>query len=193
MNIIVGLVSILIPVIGGMAVRTYNTRTKCGGKFLYEWIETIGSAIGALFLIAALYTGIVDNPDIMVASNYPKEWTIAAFFQPIGCVFGFFCAKALKLKPKEQRTVALETGVQNFSLIIALVGLLFKGCQRRQVLTFVLIGSLWYVLSSIWIVLFFRFVVAPRDAVEDTGEKSAEMADAGGQEEADPKAVELVE
>ena len=67
-NIIISLfVSIIIPIALGMLIRRFNDSTqpkvggacnliygvKCGGRFLYKWVETVGSVLGVVFLRTA--------------------------------------------------------------------------------------------------------------------------------------------
>ena len=56
----------------------------------------------------------------------------------------------------EQVAIALETGVQNFALVLALISLSFSGCARTEALGFVLIGMFFYVVNSFWLSAAFR-------------------------------------
>ena len=104
-------------------------------------------------------------------------------------MFGFVLAKLCRLEPADARAVSLETGVQarppagrrhhppptaftaltpapplqNFALVLAIVKFAFPGCQGDEMLLPVYILSLWYIISSAWIVAVLRWVVAPRD------------------------------
>lgn len=151
---------------------------------LHEVIEKVGGAFGALFLVAALVTGIRDNADLMDVKKYKNQWILSAIFEPMGCLFGFCVAKLWKLPPKDCRAVCLETGVQSQALIMALVALSWDGCERTEVLTFVLISTVWYVISSTWLVCFLRYVVAPWDGDGDEegkgdGAESGKMVESG--------------
>lgn len=44
LNIIVSLLLIIFPTLGGLAIRYYNRETKICGKFIYEWVE-IGTTV----------------------------------------------------------------------------------------------------------------------------------------------------
>ena len=93
-------------------------------------MQLVGSTLGGLFLLAAVVTGISDNPDLMKPSVYPGEWVLAAFFQPVGCLFGLCAATLAGLDGRDRITVALETGVQNYTLVIAICSLTYSGCTR---------------------------------------------------------------
>ncbi|GMI10925.1 hypothetical protein TrVE_jg5870 [Triparma verrucosa] len=182
-NIVITLLSIIAPVCVGIAIRRKDM-TCCGGRKLHEVIEKVGGAFGALFLVAALVTGIRDNADLMDVKKYKNQWILSAIFEPMGCLFGFCVAKLWKLPPKDCRAVCLETGVQSQALIMALVALSWDGCERTEVLTFVLISTVWYVISSTWLVCFLRYVVAPWDGDGDeegkgNGAESGKMVESG--------------
>jgi predicted Na+-dependent transporter len=89
--------------------------------FVWKWVEKGGSAVGAVFLLLVLVYGVITNYGL--SESVFSVWLVAALMQPIGCAFGYFVAKLLKLEPKQRRTISLETGVQNSSLIIAVVAI----------------------------------------------------------------------
>ena len=163
--------TILLPVTLGILIRKYNTEYKCGGKFIYKWVEIVGSVFGGLFLLAAVVVGIRDNPDLMKPSAFPNEWFLGALFEPVGCGFGYAAATLAGLDARDRTAVALETGVQNYTLVISIAVLTYTGCTRVEALTFVLIASLWYIFSSTWVVLLLRHLAIKAGAV--TGEPPA--------------------
>ena len=56
------------------------------------------------------------------------------------------------LEMADRRAVALETGVQSYPLVLALVGLTWTGCTKIQIRAFVVIGTFWYLISTAWMV-----------------------------------------
>lgn len=93
-------------------------------------------------------------------------WAFAFSMEPLGALFGYHCAASLGLPRRQQRTIALECGVQNSSFTIAMILLSFgTGEDAEDALIFPLIYSLSFVVNSIWLVALFRFVVAPADAL----------------------------
>lgn len=156
-DIFITLLSIVLPVTLGMLLR--RSACSCGpaGRFhapLYVWIQKAGNVVGLIFLVGAFVAGCVTYPELLNAGKYAGEWGLAAIFQPLGCAIGFAMAKATKLDEPDLRAVALETGVQNYPLILALVSLSFKvgSCEWEEISRFVLISTFWYVPSSLWIV-----------------------------------------
>jgi len=155
-NIFVTVLTIVVPV--GLGVLLRRRDIKCGRFPLHVWVEKAGNVVGALFLVAAVAVGVIDNPELFNPSKYRGEWALAALFEPLGCFFGFVMATAARLEARDKRAVTLETGVQNYPLIIALIALSYEAgsCEREEVSRFVLISTFWYVLSSAWIVSLMR-------------------------------------
>ena len=83
------------------------------------------------------------DPELLVPSDYPKLWGIAAFFQPLGGLFGYTMATLCRLEMIDRRAVTLETGVQSYPMVLALVGLTWTGCTKIQVRAFVIICTFW--------------------------------------------------
>ena len=124
---IVAVLTIFLPALLGMYIRKINTVWKRRGWFFHQWICAFGSAFGVLFLIAAVVVGIKQNPDIMKPNVFPGEWWLAFLFEPVGVGFGWLMATLAKLDARDRVAVALETGVQNYTLVIAIVALTYKG------------------------------------------------------------------
>ena len=90
-------------------------------------------------------------------AHFARAAHLAALFEPVGCAFGYTVASLAKLELRDRIAVALETGVQNYTLVIGIVALTYRGCTRVEALTFVLIASLWYIFSSTWIVVLLQW------------------------------------
>ena len=55
-------------------------------------------------------------------------------------------------------TLTPDPPLQNFALVLAIVKFAFPGCQGDEMLLPVYILSLWYIISSAWIVAVLRWV-----------------------------------
>jgi len=161
-SIFLTLLTIAVPVFIGMLIRRSNTRRKIGKLFVHEWIERAGSALGAIMLVAALFLAIRAEPDLMDPSEYPREWIIAALFQPFGCTFGYAIARLCGLDRSDARAICLETGVQSGPMILAVTALSFNGCTRRRIEAPVYILAVWYVISSAWVIIFIRYFLSDK-------------------------------
>jgi hypothetical protein len=64
---------------------------------------------------------------------------------------------------KDQRTISLETGVQSFTLTIAVINLTFSGDVLKKALMFPLAYGILYFSNSGALVAFYRFYLAPMD------------------------------
>lgn len=174
-NIVVSLLLIIIPTIFGLTVRYYNTEYKVYGKFIWQWIELFTTVFGIVFLFLALIFSIIIYNDIFAASPW-SVWVMAVILQPAGCGFGYFVAKFMGMTHKEQRTISLETGVQSFTLTIAVINLTFTGDVLKKALMFPLAYGLLYFGNSAGVVAFYRFYLAPMDGPEE-GKEGEEQLD----------------
>jgi sodium/bile acid cotransporter 2 len=77
---------------------------------------------------------------------------------------GFIFARVLRQDPNRSRTIGLETGIQNGPLAALIVTLTFTGETQQQVLLVPLLYSLFIVISSTLITLWFRRL-ADREAL----------------------------
>ncbi|MFM7533321.1 MAG: transporter, partial [Rubrivivax sp.] len=74
----------------------------------------------------------------------------------VGMVLGFVLARLLRQDANRSRTIALETGIQNGPLAVLIVTLTFSGELQQQVLLIPVLYSLFIVLSSTAVTLWFR-------------------------------------
>lgn len=174
-NMIAALLLIIVPTALGLAIRDRNTEYKIGDKFLWQWIESLTSFFGILFLIAALVSSLVIYGED-IKKIKATVWVIALIMQPLGCLFGFHVSRALGMKCKDNRTISLETGVQNFTLTMAVINLTFKGQLQKDVLMFSLAYGLLYFANSTLLVSFFRWYLAPLDNDDDDDDDKQEIA-----------------
>jgi predicted Na+-dependent transporter len=115
------LLLVTLPVAGGMLLRSKNNVRKvtlpavCGatddgkGKqlFYHEIAEKSSSALGGVFLLAAVIYGLASRSDALPTTVQP--WIAAILMEPIGCLMGLLFSKLLHLKAPERKAVALET------------------------------------------------------------------------------------
>jgi predicted Na+-dependent transporter len=177
-HLLIALVINLVPAALGLWLRNRVT-WKLRGRFLYEWVEKAASGLGAAFLAVALAYGIAAYHKTMLALP-AGVWLAAAAMEPLGAAFGYAAARGARLAPFHARAIALETGVQNATLTLAMVALSFKGEERDRVLIFPLLYSLWYVINSAWLVVLFRHSAARDDGAsirEHSARRPAELAD----------------
>lgn len=158
-QIVAALVLCVGPAAFGAYIRDTNKEYKACGKYVWEIMKAFGSAVGALFLVAALVVGVVSNQE-MFTKAHPRIWFACLVMEPLGALLGLLISGAAGFPLKDRCTIALETGVQNSSLAIAIVTLSFdEGAERDVVLHAPLIYSFFYVIHSTWLVLLFRWFI----------------------------------
>ncbi len=147
-SIVLALFLIAIPVSIGIAIRRYNTKMKFKGILISSWIEKIGSAIGAIFLVIVLVFGILDNQHLFSARW--QLWLGAALLQPAGCLFGYLMMLACRFHIRDARTVFIGFGVSSPTVVISIITLSFADeVARREVLSYPLLFSVFYVIYSL--------------------------------------------
>ena len=147
-NLIVTLVLLLVPVAVGMAIRKWNANVGAV-------VEMAGSVLGVLFILLLLVTWVPMNWRFLMETGW------GTYFGAVGLgVFGFALGYGfsilLKLHPRNARTVALETGIQNGPLAIAIVAFTFTGPTQQAVMAVPALYSLFIVLTSAAITMYFR-------------------------------------
>jgi bile acid:Na+ symporter, BASS family len=150
-NIVVTLILLLVPVAIGMAIRKWNAN-------IGALVELVGSALGAAFIVLLLVTWVPRNWQFLL--NTPVAVFIGAIgLGLLGFFFGYVFSMALKLHPRNARTIALETGIQNGPLAIAIVAFTFVGTlapMQQEVMAVPALYSLFIVISSTVLTYFFR-------------------------------------
>jgi BASS family bile acid:Na+ symporter len=150
-NIIVTLILLLVPVAIGMLVRRWNANVGA-------LVELVGSALGAIFILLLLVTWVPRNWQFLLGT--PAAVFIGTIgLGVLGFLFGYLFASALKLHPRNARTIALETGIQNGPLAIAIVAFTFVGPNapiQQEVMAVPALYSLFIVITSTMLTFWFR-------------------------------------
>jgi BASS family bile acid:Na+ symporter len=156
-NIFMVLCFVLVSCGLGVLLRARNTTLKVCGRFLWQWTEICGGALGAAVLAFVAWIAFRDNPNTMNPREYPAEWMCSAMLQWLGAGVGWAIASRTGMKRYDRIAVSIETGVQNYSIVLAVVLASFEGCDRRDMLRIPLIAALWYVINATLLVTWFRF------------------------------------
>jgi bile acid transporter len=144
--VIVGLV---IPVGLGMLVRRLSANA---GAVL----ELIGGIFGILFIPFLIAIWVPRNWQLLLTTEWPT-YAVAIGLGVVGITAAYFIAKAIRLHPMNARTVALETGIQNGPLAIAvIVAVYIDNPGLDSILLVPALYSLFIVLISTVVTLIFR-------------------------------------
>ena len=91
-----------------------------------------------------------------------KMYLSSVFMAPCGYLAGYGLASLFGLPPRQRRTIALETGIQNSTLTIAIIMLTYPRGDaaanqlQEDVLAFAIMYSLFLVLSGCVVTFVFR-------------------------------------
>ncbi|MBG7630323.1 MAG: bile acid:sodium symporter family protein [Bacteroidetes bacterium] len=138
---LVKLVSLIlgVPLIIGMLVKSY--KPKIADK-LAKILKPISLIIFMLFIVIAFY----DN--ISIFMNYIHYVLILVIaHNVIALLLGFYFAKAMKLSYKNQKTLSIETGIQNSGLGLLLIFSFFNGLGGMAL--FVAFWAIWDIFSGL--------------------------------------------
>ena len=138
---LVKLVSLIlgIPLVLGMWVRKYKSILA---DKLSKILKPVSLIIFILFIIIAFY----DNFDIFI--NYVHYVLILVIAHNIlALATGFYFAKAMRLSYQNQKTLSIETGIQNSGLGLLLIFSFFNGLGGMMLL--VAFWAIWDIFSGI--------------------------------------------
>jgi BASS family bile acid:Na+ symporter len=144
--VIVGLV---IPVGLGMLVRRLSANA---GAVL----ELIGGVFGLLFIPFLIAIWVPRNWQLLLTTEWPT-YAVAIGLGVVGITVAYIIATAIRLHPMNARTIALETGIQNGPLAIAvIVAVYIDSPGLDSILLIPALYSLFIVLISTVVTLIFR-------------------------------------
>ncbi|MEM6741987.1 MAG: bile acid:sodium symporter family protein [Pseudomonadota bacterium] len=147
-NIIATLILLLVPVGIGMILRRVSANVGAVTEFF-------GSALALFFILFLVVSWIPRNFQFLLetsSATYIASIGLGVFGITIGYVF----ARALRLHPRNARTVALETGIQNGPLAVAIIAFTFAGTEAQSYMAVPVLYSLFIVIVSTLVTLVFR-------------------------------------
>ena len=147
-NVAQVLVVLLVPTIIGMVLRKLN-------PYVGATIELFGALLGVVVILFLIVTWVPRNHQLLATTPWPVYFS-AIGLGLFGMALGFLFARVLRQDTNRSRTIALETGIQNGPLAALIVTLTFTGEMQQQVLLVPLLYSLFIVLTSTAITLWFR-------------------------------------
>jgi BASS family bile acid:Na+ symporter len=147
-NIIVTLVILLVPVAIGMVLRKVSANVGAVTEFF-------GSVLAIIFIAFIAISWVPRNWQFLLATE-ATTFLAAIMLGVVGILIGYAFAKALRLHPRNARTVALETGIQNAPLAIAIIVLSFPQDEQQSIIAVGALYSLFIVITSTLFTLVFR-------------------------------------
>ncbi len=147
-NIIATLVLLLVPVGIGMILRKLNANIGAVTEFM-------GSLLAVFFIVFLIVSWIPRNWEFLLGTTWGTYFgaiTLGLF----GFALGYGFSALLRLHPRNARTVALETGIQNGPLAIAIIAFTWSGAEAQPVMAVPVLYSLFIVITSTMITMWFR-------------------------------------
>ena len=138
----------LVPVGIGMAIRAKNERWGRN-------TEETGSFVGILVILFLLVTWVSRNYALLGGTSW-RIYVGAVGMGITGFAVGYWFSRVLRLDPRKCRTVALEGGIQNGPLALAIITLSFAEPARSEVMWLPVFYIVFIVLTSTLTTLYFR-------------------------------------
>lgn len=147
-NVAQVLVVLLVPTVLGMFLRKMNANAGAT-------IEMIGSLLGVVVILFLIGSWVPRNYQMLLDTPFPV-YVAAIGIGLTGMLLGYWLARALRQDANRSRTISLETGIQNGPLAALIVTLSFTGTQQQEVLFIPILYSLFIVITSSVITLWYR-------------------------------------
>ncbi|MEM9855343.1 MAG: bile acid:sodium symporter [Pseudomonadota bacterium] len=147
-DIIAVLIVLLVPVAIGMVVRRISANAGAVMEFG-------GSILALFFILFIMVTWIPQNWQFLLETT-TATYTASLALGLVGITIGYLFAKSLRLHPRNARTVALETGIQNGPLAIAIIVFTFPSDEQQAIMAVPALYSLFIVIVATCVTLVFR-------------------------------------
>ncbi len=147
-NVAQVLVVLLVPTAIGMVLRKVNPN-------IGATVELIGSLMGVVVILFLIVTWVPRNYQMLLDTG--AQFYVATIGIGLaGMLFGYWFARALRQDTNRARTISLETGIQNGPLAVLVITLSFAGEVQQDVLFIPVLYSLFIVLSSTVVTIWYR-------------------------------------
>jgi BASS family bile acid:Na+ symporter len=169
-NVAQVLVVLIVPTLIGIALRKWNPNVGAT-------IELLGGALG-IFVILFLVATWVPRNHMLLATTPWQVYATAIGLGLVGMLIGYLLSKGLRQDNRRSRTIALETGIQNGPLAVLIVLLTFTGEMQQQVLLIPVLYSLFIVLTSSAVTVWFRRITTREELARDGAKVPTALAPA---------------
>ncbi len=169
-NVAQVLVVLIVPTLIGIFVRKWNPNVGAT-------VELIGGALGIFVILFLILTWVPRNR-VLLATTAWYVYFAAIGLGLVGMLLGYLLARGLRQDTRRARTIALETGIQNGPLAILIVLLTFKDEMQQQVLLIPVLYSLFIVLTSSAVTVWFRRITTREELARDQAKVSTGPAPA---------------
>jgi BASS family bile acid:Na+ symporter len=153
------LVVLVVPTLIGMVLRKWNPNVGAT-------VELVGGVLGVVVIVFLIVTWVPRN-HMLLATTPADVYAAAIGIGLVGMLLGYWLARVLRQDPRRSRTIALETGIQNGPLGVLIVVLTFSGEMQQQVLLIPVLYSLFIVLTSSAVAIWFRGITTREELARD--------------------------
>ena len=150
---------LLVPTLLGIAMRKWNAN-------LGAVTEMIGGLLGVVVILFLVVSWIPRNWQLLLSTGAPV-YVGSIGLGLVGMALGYALSRALRQDGRRSRTIAMETGIQNGPLAVLIVVLSFTGTQQQEVLLIPVLYSLFIVLTSTAVTLWFRRLTTREELARD--------------------------
>ncbi len=164
-NVIQVLFVLLVPTLLGVALRKWNANAGAV-------IEMLGGLLGVVVILFLIVSWVPRNWHLLLETSLPV-YTASIALGVLGFVLGYGLSRTLRQDTRRSRTIALETGIQNGPLAVLIVLLTFKGEQQQLVLLVPVLYSLFIVLTSAAVTVWFRRITTREELARDAAKIGA--------------------
>jgi len=158
-NVIQVLFVLLVPTVIGMALRRWNANVGAV-------VEMFGGLLGVFVILFLVGSWVPRNYQLLLDTGFPV-YAASIGLGLFGFVLGYALSRGLRQDARRARTIALETGIQNGPLAVLIVLLSFTGTQQQEVLLIPILYSLFIVMSSSAVTVWFRRITAREELARD--------------------------
>ena len=158
-NVAQVLIIMLVPTIIGMVVRKLNAN-------IGATLEMIGSLLGIVVILFLIGSWVPRNYQLLLStpgSVYFSVIGLGAF----GMALGYAVSRLLRQDKNGARTIALEIGIQNGPLAVLIVTSSLVGTLQQEVLLVPVLYSLFIVLTSSAVTVWFRRITDAENRTRD--------------------------
>jgi bile acid transporter len=158
-NVIQVLFVLLVPTVIGIALRKWNANVGAV-------IEMIGGALGIFVILFLIGSWVPRNWQLLLETGFPV-YAASIGLGLAGFALGYGLSRLLRQDARRGRTIALETGIQNGPLAVLIVTLTFSGTQQQEVLLIPVLYSLFIVVTSSMVTVWFRRLTTAEELRRD--------------------------
>lgn len=158
-NVAQVLVVLIVPTLIGIVLRKWKPNVGAT-------IELIGGLLGVFVILFLIVTWVPRN-HMLLATTPWAVYVAAVGLGIVGMLLGFGLSRLFRQDPVRSRTIALETGIQNGPLAVLIVLLTFAGEKQQQVLLIPVLYSLFIVLTSSAVTVWFRRLSTREELARD--------------------------